>query len=578
MGNMENIINILKENSIIVVVGCAILIVIVWLVIRSFKLKKCKKKFNELEVMYNTIKSKPITYKLNQALAIAKLNEDIADMVVNATKDFDLASDNLKLVMNQLSAIDESIDIGKVKQANDAIVETETLLISTEKVVQELIVKLEEVLQQETLLRKKVSKYKDDFRNIKQKFALKKDKVEISFDSIDEIILNIENKFNLFEEWMYASEYNKASAIADEIKDSIVYLQNLDKQLPELLAVAKGVLPKLINDVNYAYEQAKNIGAFVKNLDVEKNVEMIEQNIKSDLLNMSKGNIVGVEDHFLDYKTRLVQLLDQINKEIEATKLVEDAYNRYLLLNKFCYDLFYESSDLYTKVKNRYGFEDLNDVLARVENEINEIAIDEEALKSKIALDVSNSELLITINGLISKTDATKKQLVKLKDTLDNKCDNEIRAINQVNKMYLIIEQIRIRVSKSQLPSISKSYDEDMETSLQLIKQIKRLLAQPTIDIVLLNDLVKEAIDFVYTFFDKVGNIVGVANLTEKIIVFGNRYRCLDNELDTNLTRSEICFKNGEYSNALNIAVNAIEKIYPGIYDLLVKESEYVNE
>ena len=61
--------------------------------------------------------------------------------------------------------------------------------------------------------------------------------------------------------------------------------------------------------------------------------------------------------------------------------------------------------------------------------------------------------------------------------------------------------------------------------------------------------------------------------MVENTIVFGNKYRSSYPDIDSELTRAELCFRNGEYTQALKIAIATIEKIHPGSYEKLIKEN-----
>ena len=61
------------------------------------------------------------------------------------------------------------------------------------------------------------------------------------------------------------------------------------------------------------------------------------------------------------------------------------------------------------------------------------------------------------------------------------------------------------------------------------------------------------------------------AMFAEMAIVYGNRYRSEKEELDKNLTYSEVLFFKGEYQKSLEISINALNRIENGIYDKLLK-------
>ena len=93
------------------------------------------------------------------------------------------------------------------------------------------------------------------------------------------------------------------------------------------------------------------------------------------------------------------------------------------------------------------------------------------------------------------------------------------------------------------------------------------------LNVQLLNSTLKEAIDFIYRLYNNVNNVVATVMMVENTIVFGNRYRSTYADIDSELTRSELCFRNGDYTQALSIAIATIEKIHPGNYESMIREN-----
>ena len=56
----------------------------------------------------------------------------------------------------------------------------------------------------------------------------------------------------------------------------------------------------------------------------------------------------------------------------------------------------------------------------------------------------------------------------------------------------------------------------------------------------------------------------------EMAIVYGNRYRVLTDEVNKSLTYSEMLFYKGEYQKSLELTINSLNKIEPGIYNKLL--------
>ncbi|MGN1342997.1 MAG: septation ring formation regulator EzrA, partial [Traorella sp.] len=157
---------------------------------------------------------------------------------------------------------------------------------------------------------------------------------------------------------------------------------------------------------------------------------------------------------------------------------------------------------------------------------------------------------------------------------LESACNDETRAQNQLLKLQVIMNEIHVKMNKKRLPNVSLTYSDDYQKASNMVNEIKSLLEVSPLDVNILNVKIKEAIDFVYALYSYVNNLVGMATMVENTIVFGNRYRSSNSDIDSELTHAELCFRNGQYTKALQIALSAIEKIHPGSYEKLLKKSK----
>ncbi|MBQ2688530.1 MAG: selenide, water dikinase, partial [Solobacterium sp.] len=150
---------------------------------------------------------------------------------------------------------------------------------------------------------------------------------------------------------------------------------------------------------------------------------------------------------------------------------------------------------------------------------------------------------------------------------------DEEHAKKQLITLKAIMNQMQVSIRKYKLPNISREYEDDMNRANEYIRRIQDLIDETPLNVQLLNATLTEAIDYIYKLFNNVNNVVGAVIMVENTIVFGNRYRSTYSDIDSELTRSELCFRNGEYTQALNIAIETIEKIHPGNYEKMVKEN-----
>lgn len=164
-------------------------------------------------------------------------------------------------------------------------------------------------------------------------------------------------------------------------------------------------------------------------------------------------------------------------------------------------------------------------------------------------------------------------------EQLSNSIHSEVSAHNQMKSLTQETEDLfeetnaDARFVTSEIENNAEKYEDDMRKAYEYIKSLDGLMKESPINMQLLNSTLQEALDFIYKLYNEVNNVVGTVVMVENTIVFGNRYRSTYADIDSALTRSELSFRNGEYTKALTTAIATIEKIHPGNYESMIKEN-----
>ncbi|MCD7807889.1 MAG: septation ring formation regulator EzrA, partial [Erysipelotrichaceae bacterium] len=149
----------------------------------------------------------------------------------------------------------------------------------------------------------------------------------------------------------------------------------------------------------------------------------------------------------------------------------------------------------------------------------------------------------------------------------------EQRAIDELENINIVLLEIKSEIKNKHLPMINESYKDYIQDSYDKAAQIQAYRNNRPIELSELSKRVDNARDIIYKLYDNVHNLIVTAEMVEEAIVFGNRYRSTFLEVNTELTKAEVLFRNGEYTKALSTAVEIIEKIQPGSYEELIKNS-----
>lgn len=574
---MDDFVNKFKSqiSMEMILIGLLILlaIIVISIVIRSLRIKKVRAQLNDLELKYNELKGYPLSFKLNKAIALSKVNKDILEQVQEYQKKFDEVQEKLKEYSVLLAEIDDFVYSKKIKKALEKINEVTPIVTECDNKVQEIDLLLNDVLEQESTQRASINTLKNSFREYKRHYHEKRGGYRQSVEYIDDDIKQIENMFSIFEEWMFASEFNKANEKQLEIKESLIELNNFLTKIPGYYEKATILLPGLLDEIKLTASAFIAKGGYLKHLEVDRNVEIINDMISDVLLKLSKCNLDRVEDTLADCEKRILLLSEQIEKEEHAFDVVSTKLDELFARIKELNVKIQGIKDIYEKVNERFGFENLGITLKTIDEQLdnlNQMRVKlEQVLKAQ---SVPYSTLMMSYNEVLQQCEKLELLAKDMKSKLDNATSDEARAKKQLVKLQLIVNEMRIKLAKHRLPSVDEKFEADIRTANIYIVDIKDILDEVPLNVEKLNAKLKEAIDYIYTLYNSVNNLVGMSVMVENAILFGNKYRSEYPEIDSELTRAELCFTNGQYTKSLKIAISAIEKLHPGAYEKLLAQ------
>lgn len=572
--DLQSILPIFQRLEVQIALASVLLLSILWLIANRLQVRQLKTKMQSLETRYNSVKSVPLPFKLNKAVALARVNSDILSMVNDFKNGFEQIQDNFKSIAQVLAETEDAIIIGKRKQAKLNLLDLGGMLTSIERQVHTLNEQLDAILEEENQQRSHITELKDAFRQIKADVTARSVQMASSLTTLEGRLGDVEKSFTTFEEWMYASEFGKAKDKMEEIRQSLEDLRILVDKLPELLTLAKGVIPKQVEEISLLFTRLKNANIYLNHLEVVKNIEMITETTQEDAKSLALCVIKDVDVHLKENQKRLEQLFSQLLKEENAHADVESA------LDQVKSELV-KANDIYENVKlqlaqdsGRFGWDELNSLLKEKEKDLKKLQdLYKRLVKMRQEHTIPASTLILSIREALQDLGNVNNDLNHAASRLSSAKSDEERARKQLLKLHLIMNEIQVKIRKYRLPVISETYEGDLRKSYQYVNSIQKLMDESPIDIRLLNATVNDGIDFIYRLYNNVNNLVGTVEMIENTIVYGNKFRPYNAELDTQLTRAELLFKNGDYTQAIKVAIEAIESVEPHHYEELIKEN-----
>lgn len=553
-----------QVKLILIIALAVIAIILVLIIINNTRKSNLKKDVDDLHFRFNAIKTIPLAFKINKAQAIAKRNAETADKVKTYYEKYEEAQKHIDQISSLLEDLEDELSEKNFYNARAIIEEAKENLDQSEKEVDEIDKFLEKFSEEETILRDNSSKLKEKFRKEKLYINENANTLAISLGGVEKKVEAVEELFSQSEEFIYINDYTSSKETLKKIDDALNDIENSIISLPELVVDAKGAIPALLDETNRQFALARQRGVYTEHLNIDSEMEAIQKALNEDVKTLSEGNIGEVKEHLEVYKEKLNGLLNALNNE----------NNYYVSLKAKSDEIANEINEIkslhnyvekaYQKDKERFGIEDIDTYLKDDTKATNDFQATYIAINGDIADNMRPaSEIFKEIEELNERIKTNKDILAKYKATFDKNTTDEQRAKDQLMKLQVVLNEVEVKVLEYHLPAIADSYKDDLIKGREKVAKIKELLAEVPLNLELLNSTLDETIDFIFTFYNNVNNIVGMAIMVENAIVFGNKYRSSHPEVERDLSRAELSYLNGEYTKALTMSIACMEKLFP---------------
>lgn len=551
-------------------------IIVVLNLIDYLSKRKYKNEIHNLDIEKNQMIDAPIMSELSKVETLIKQDSikdkyDIWKKEVESLKnDMDSSVNDMILDADFFLEKKDYIDYVKKK------INIEIKLYEAREKKERVLEEIREITQSEERNRITITDLKLKFRNIVREFELNKN----SFMSIDKIvelqIETVEKRFKDFEYEMEKQDYVSANKLIKVIDTLVKHLETIVDEIPPSLLMGENIIPKRLDEMKNEYEQMRKAGYQLDYLNIEYNIEEINKKI-SDI--MSRIRVLNLEDVLFELRT-ILEYTDSVYTDFEREKLARKEYEESITIFKSKVKNINEvMNKLYGKVVDaKYNYKLSDEELQKLDNLSDElIMLDEDFNKLYDATKTNSfpySRLNKELELLIIKLSKVEDNLQEYIDSIGNMQEDEKRAREQLKDMKELLELSKTKIREYKLPYIPDSYFVELKEAIESIREVNKELDSKPINIDILNTRVDTARDLIFKIYNNSSEIIKSAILAENAIVYGNRYRNKKTYIDEGLNKAEILFNKGEYRKSLELSLNTIDIIEPGIYKKLLNKYE----
>ena len=558
--------------SILIFALVVVTIIVTLNVMQSAKNKRYKKVLDRINFEKNQIESAPIVPELAKIESFLK-NEKL-EIMYNEWKDRlnNIKTYQIPKITDMLLEAEYSLSQMDYKGTMYKIAKLEMELYKVRANSNFLFEEIKAITTSEEKNRAIITKLKATYRDLLKKYKDKKNEYGDLASSVDVGFENISVHFEQFENAMDNNEYAEVTKIIKAINELLKHMETVLEELPTVVLICTNILPKKIKSIDDVYRKMVKMSYPLDYLNVEYNVDEANKKIR-DIYDRAK--LLNLEDSVFELKV-LLDYFDTLYGDFEKEKQARKDYDtddtnfrkRLDKMNGLIKEIFSQIED----IKNLYNLkEEELQILKNVNTEIKNLNKDYRSLVEHTGNNTfPYSKLVKEIEVLSLKLAAIEDRLDNSLDTISSMKADEVRARQQLMEVTDILKEAKTKMRDYSLPVIPRSYYVELNEAQMAIKEIIKELEKKPITIATLNTRVDTARDLVLKLFYKTKELLKTAMFAEMAIVYGNRYRSSYEETDKNLTYSEILFFKGEYKKSLELTINTINKVEPGIYNKLL--------
>ncbi|OCA92238.1 septation ring formation regulator EzrA [Pseudobacillus wudalianchiensis] len=543
----------------------AILIAAILSVIAYFNRKKIYKDINELEKRKVEIMNRPVTDELTKVkrLNMTGQTEEMFDrwrQTWDEVLGVDLADVEEKLFEAEERA--DQFRFGKSKEINESI---ENRLEEAEQKVNGILTELNDLIGSEESNRKESEELKEKRRAARKQllahrhtFGKAASLLEIQLDALS-------SEFDKFEELTNEGNYLAAREIILKLTHDMDTILHKMEVIPVLMAETTNLLPAQLAEIESGYKEMTQNGYLLDHLQLEKEVASLRKQLSLYKDFIVKTETSEVEAGIQEVKDNIEFFYELLEKEVDAKHFIvkNEQATRDQLEN-----IRNANEELQTETEHvRQSYQLAKEewiVPRKLEEDIFRLIKRYDLLETKITQqNTAYSFLHDELQELKAQLEELQKEQESFGRFLKTLRKDEMAARESLAELRKKINEIFRMVNKSNMPGVPEFYQSLTEETTGRIGDVVQALNEKPLNMKAVQEKLGEAVSSVSNLERKTVEVIEQAELAERIIQYGNRYKRSHPMIGDQLSEAERAFRNYDYRSALEEAATAIDKVDP---------------
>ncbi|RYL93769.1 septation ring formation regulator EzrA [Sporolactobacillus sp. THM7-4] len=549
-----------------VIIGM-ILLFIAAVIYGAWRRKKTYSEIDRIEAWRVELTNRPI------AKEMAKIKE--LKMVGETEKKFDkwrndwdsILTGVLPSVEETLFTAEELTDKYQFRKAEQLIKSLNIRMEKTEDRINRMLNDLNAVVDSASKNREDVTPIKESYHQIKKNMITKRSQFRKALPLLEQQVKDIDRQFKKYDTETETGKYIEARETLLQVKKAIESVGQQIERVPGLYQDIQRTIPDQLRELREGHQEMSEQGYSLEYLQVDAQVDEMEKHLHVLLEAVAKLELDDTEESLKEMHEQLDFLYAQMEKEVlsrqqlhEIIPVVEDKLDK-------VGDMVRALDDETETVRESYHI-DVDDLKAQ--REIDKAY--QKLEKSFFEADEILKKHSEAFSSILEKLESMKNDIIAVEAAADEFSDkikalrkDEMAAKETIQKLKRSLFETKRMIQKSNIPGVPAEFADALVQAGDGLKAVNEKLDEKPLDMSSVQELLTHAGTFIKDVHSRAETMVETAEMAEEMIRYGNRYRSEYPDIDQELKKAEISFRNYDYHEALETAVKAIEKKEPKI-------------
>ncbi|QCS51686.1 septation ring formation regulator EzrA [Priestia flexa] len=545
----------------------ALIILIIGLVVYGmFSRKKIYQEIDRLESRKMELENMPVAEEISKVKEL-NMTGQTEELFERWREQWDeIVATELPKVDELLFETEECADKYRFKKAKQLSIHINELLDKTKAEIENILTELQNLIGSEQNNRHDIEELNQLHRHVKKKLLAHRYSYGKAEKTLEAAIDHAKKQFAVFEEETANGNYLQARETVLQLKTDLTTIDTCLEQIPKVLVECQTTLPAQFTELIDGFMGMTRDGYVLDHLQVEETIEFLRHETDTIIQQIEELYVEEAMAKLDDVNERLEQLYDALEHEVYSYHKMNQESQTVSHFLKILQDKNRELRDETLFVQQSYHFKEKDlELYYKMDRELKRLTnlyynISDKVAEHNLAYSVIQEEL-----------EDVSKQLKQLQQSQESYSDmlqalrkDELTAKEQIEDLKSQLIEAKRLIQKSNLPGVPEYYKVQLEKTMHLLKDATLKLQEKPLNIQAVQALLSEAVEAVKETFEETEAILEEAQLVEKMIQYGNRYRSQYGSVAQALRDAEELFRKYEYKEALNEVASAIEQVDPG--------------